>query len=167
MQRYREVQRFPFSLDQVLTWVMDPVEPLYSLEELQSVAGGETLEVDDDGERKRGRNRWDVRGQLPRAARALVKPGMLSFVEHYLWDRPARTYSARIVPAVGADRVDCEHRLEFVAAGDATDRVVSGHIEVRVPVVGAAIEKAVVKQLLNSADQEHKLACEALARKLG
>ncbi len=94
-------------------------------------------------------------GELSAAARAVLDPAKLSWTEESAYDLAARTAAFRMVPDNYGDRFRCSGTSTFTATGGGTLRRVEGELTVRAPLVGGAVERAIVSGL-----REH-LAAEA------
>jgi hypothetical protein len=103
-------------------------------------------------------NLWRAKADIPAVAQALVKPEMLAWDDHALWDEADWTCEWRVVPHFFTERVRCRGKNTFVP--DATGVVLQlrGELDVDVKgvpgvprliasTVGAGIEKFVVALL--------------------
>lgn len=93
------------------------------------------------------RVRWRFSADLSSAARAVIDPHKLNWVEesrHHLADRTVRF---RMLPDHYRDRFTCRGGYRFEAEGDGTVRVVEGDLQVRAALVGRLVEQAIVSGL--------------------
>lgn len=110
------------------------------------VAGDDVVEL---------RVRWAFTADLSGAARAVIDPDRLSWVEESRHDLPRRTVTFRMIADHYADRFSCTGTYRFEpAAGGGTARTVEGELRVRAPLVARAVEGAIVSGL------EEQLAAE-------
>ncbi|MDP1821402.1 MAG: DUF2505 family protein [Acidimicrobiales bacterium] len=94
--------------------------------------------------------RYRFVGDISPAARAILDPAHLTWVEHSDHDLAALTTSFVLRPDHYAGRFTCSGAVRFEAAGDGTVRRGQGDLRVRAPLVGGAVERALVSGL-----QEH------------
>lgn len=91
--------------------------------------------------------RYRFKGDLSPAARAVLDPNRLSWVEHASHDLTTRTTTFRMVPDHYGDRFRCSGSYRFVADGGGTRRHCEGDLRVKAPLVGPAVERAIVSGL--------------------
>jgi len=98
---------------------------------------------------------WAFAAPLSSAARAVVDPTRLTWVQASRHDLAARTVEFRMLPDHYADRFACSGAYRFEPDGSfAARRVVSGDLRVKAPLVARAVEKAILSGL------EEQLASE-------
>jgi len=92
--------------------------------------------------------RFRFTGHLSSAVRKVVDPAKLSWVEESVHDLEQHTVTFHMQPDNYADRLrfDGSSRFEPVGEGE-TRRVSEGDVVVRVPLVGRAVEGAIVSGL--------------------
>ncbi len=163
MERYNIVQYYDFYVDTVCKILMDNDQPSYSLEDLPNVSQSIPLEcVEKDGI-KYIKNKWNVHGQMPPIVQKIIKPEHLNFIEESTWDRAKHLYSTKIIPGVLRDKINCAHKLEFIDEGDGrTKRVLTGHFELKIPIVGPVFEGIVVTLLKKNCDDDYRLSVKAI-----
>ena len=101
--------------------------------------------------------RYRFAGHLSSAARAVLDPSRLTWVEDAVHDLTSLTTTFRMIPDHYGDRFSCSGSYSFEADGAGTRRHCEGVIKVRAPLVGGAVENAIVSGL-----REH-LAAEVAA----
>lgn len=98
--------------------------------------------------------RFHVKGtKIPAAAKKVLKPEMLEWIEESVWDPSTEKFEWKILPNVMKDKIFASGELFYEAAGEKTRRVVTGRIEIKIPLAGKVIEKVLVDQLKESYDQ--------------
>lgn len=112
------------------------------------------LERRDDGDAVVLRVRWRFSASLAPAARRVIDPDRLSWVEESRHDLRRRTVTFRMVPDHYADRFSCSGTYRFEPSGSGARRVVEGDLRVKAPLVGRTVERAIVSGL------EEQLASE-------
>jgi hypothetical protein len=144
--RFRLEQRFSADPDTVAEAYTDPA--LYQrLAEAATLGRPEFLQRTGDGEQVETRVRYRFCGNLSSAARKVVDPAKLSWVEESAHDLAERRVSFRMIPDNYADRFRSAGSYLFHSDGDGTLRVAEGELSVRVPLVGGTVEKAIVSGL--------------------
>ena len=93
--------------------------------------------------------RWMFTAELSGAARRVIDPDRLSWVETSRHDLGARRTTFRMVADHYADRFSCtgEYRFTPGARGSGTVRTIEGELKVKAPLVGRAVEQAIVSGL--------------------
>jgi len=163
MQRYRLVQHFDYFIDTVVDILMESKTPLYDMVDLPNVSNSKLIEEKDLGDTKLIKNEWCVHGQIPPMAQKFIKPEMLTFVEDSVWDRRTKVYSTKVIPHFLKNQVDVRHKVEHIDNGDGrTKRIVSGYIEVKIPVIGPIFEATVIKYIKQNAEEDFKMTSGAL-----
>lgn len=144
--RFRLEQRFAADPDAVTRAYAEPA--LYALLAEAAVLGRpEFLDRSGEADRVEMQVRYRFCGNLSAAARKVVDPARLSWVEVSSHDLAQRRVAFRLVPDNYADRLRSTGSYEFHPDGDGTLRVSEGELTVRVPLVGGAVERAIVSGL--------------------
>jgi hypothetical protein len=89
-------------------------------------------------------------GELSSAARAVIDPTRLTWVERATHDLTNRHVTFTMLPDHYADRFRCQGGYVFEPDGDGTVRRSEGELKVRAPLVAGAVERAIISGL-----QEH------------
>lgn len=144
--RFELEQRFCGSVEDVAALFDDP-RLLERLAEAQTLCRAELLERSENDAVVRQRVRYAYTGTLSPAARAIVDPSALTWVEESEFDRRTLRRQFRIVPEHDLDRLRCEGVAEFQTEGGRTRRLTRGKLEVRVPVAGTKVADAIVSGL--------------------
>ena len=144
------------------------VDPDYyaELATLPKLGAPEVLTIDGTGDRARLEIRYRFAGDLSPAARAVLDPGKLTWVEVSDHDLQAFRFSFVLKPDHYADRFSCRGRSRLDAPGDdtgATLRRTQGELKVRAPLVGGQVERAIVSGLQEHLEAEAKLLSSWLA----
>ncbi len=146
------VQRIAGPPDAVAAAFTDPA--LYdAFAALPKLGRPELLDREADGEVVRMRVRYRFAGDLSAAARAVLDPARLTWVEDASHDLAARQVTFRMIPDHYGDRFRASGRYRFEPDGDGTRRVADGEVVVRTPLVGRTVERAIVSGM-----QEHLAA---------
>jgi hypothetical protein len=144
-----------FQLEQVIDGPVDAVARVYTetrfyerLGELPKLGRPEVLDRSEDGSVVRLAVRFRFTGNLSPAVTRMIDPGRLSWVEESVHDLEHHTVTFHMKPDNYADRLRFEgsYRFEPVGGGQ-TRRVAEGEVAVRVPIVGRAVEGAIVSGL--------------------
>ena len=103
-------------------------------------------EVGSDG-RVRLAIRWAFTAELSSAARAVIDPDRLTWVQESVHDVEGCTATYRMVPDHYRDRFSSTGDFRFDPDGDGCVRRSHGEVKVRAPLVGRAVEGAIVDGL--------------------
>ena len=161
--RFRLEQRFPAPLPAVESALVDArfVERLARLPDL---GRPELLDRDAEDGVVRQRVRYRFVGNLSPAVTAVVDPDRLTWVEESSVDLRNHRGQHRIVPDHYGGRLRCSYTTELRAeASGTTTRVAEGEVEVRFPLVGGRVERAIVSGLARHAEAEAELLAAWLA----
>ena len=118
--------------------------------------GGADVQVLDESEKNGARvRRIRVTGKkpLPGFAQAALGAERLSYVQEETSIPGAYKLRWKVVPDSLPDRVVAEGTYELLPDGDGSIRAIDGTIEVRIPLVGGRIEKALAEELQKSYDR--------------
>jgi len=124
---------------------------------LPKVQGAEVLSREVEGERVRLRVRYRFAGHLSSAARAVIDPARLSWVDESVHDLATRHVHFTLRPDHYGDRFRCRGEYRIEPAGEGCRRIATIELHVSAPLVGRAVEGAIASGL-----REH-LADEAVA----
>jgi hypothetical protein len=160
-----------FTIDQELTGPPEAVEQVLldpafvaARASLPKLGSPELLENLVDGPNARQRIRYHFTGDLSSAVTAVIDRDKISWVDEASYDLDRHTAEHRIVPDHYADRLRCSYRGTITAAGDRAHRRLAGALTVRMMLVGAKVEGAIVQGLREYAAAETLLLDEWLAR---
>jgi hypothetical protein len=124
------------------------------LGQLPKLGRPEVLERDEDGHLVRLLVRYRFTGDLSPAVRRVIDPERLTWVEHTTHDLARFEVDFRMAPDHYADKLRSSGRYHFEADGERTRRVAEGDLNVRVPIVSAAIERAIISGLQDHLTEE-------------
>jgi hypothetical protein len=149
-------QRFSSTLERVEAAFVDPAL-LAELAALPQLGRPELLSQADDGLTVRQDVRYAFVGDLSPAVTRVVDPRRLTWVERSELDRRTHRTTFSIRPDHYADRLVCQGTVALGPGGDGTLRVVAGDLRVRVPLVAAKVERAIVSGLRDHAFAEARV----------
>lgn len=140
-------QRYRTAPDRVAAAYADPA--LYErFAGLPKLSAPEILDHRVDRDTVRLQLRYRFIGDLPSAARRMIDPAKLTWVEHSVHDLAARTATFRMDPDHYGDRFRAEGRYRFEPTPEGgTVRHSTGDVRVTVRLVGRAVERAIVSGL--------------------
>lgn len=139
-------QRLAASPTAVIDALTDP-ELYATYTGLSKVAPPEVLEHASEGGVVRLSLRMQFIADLPAAARRVVDPAKLSWVQHERYDLATSTASVVFRPDNYADRFSCTGGYTFEADGDGCTRRIQGDLRIRMLLVGGQVENAMVSGL--------------------
>lgn len=108
----------------------------------------------DDGRTVHLRVRWRFSADLAPAARAVVDPDKLTWVEESTHDLANRTVTWVMHPDNYRDRFACRGTYRFDPKGAGTERVTEGELRIKAPLVAKLVENAIVSGLDEQLDAE-------------
>lgn len=165
--RFRIEQVFHGDIGSVEAAFVDPafIERLASLPKLGKP---QLLDQRVEPDRVHQRTHYAFAGDLNAAARAVLDPRKLTWVEEATLDRSTHTTTWVIKPDHYADRLEC--RGTFVLreeGGGGTRRIAEGDLRVHMALVGGRVEKAIVSGLQEHAAAEEVVLNQWLQESLG
>ena len=144
--RFTVDQRFAADASAVARAYADP--ELYAhQEDGPKLARPEVVAHEVDGDVVRLQVRYRFRGELSAAARAILDPARLSWVEHSVHDLAAGTTTFVLRPDSYADRFRCEGSLRINPVEGGSRRQGTGELRVKAPLVGGTVERTLVNDL--------------------
>jgi hypothetical protein len=165
--RFALEQAFAGSVEDVLAVFTDP-DFLATLGDLPKVDQPELLEQTRDGAVVRQRVRYRFVGTLSPTVTRVLDPSRLVWVEETTYDTDAASATFRILPDHYANRLACSGTYRFEAAdGGTTVRRTDGDLRVSYPIVGRAVERAIVSGLSEHLRDEGRLVDRWLSRANG
>jgi len=160
--RFVTEQRYPTDVARLVALFSDP--DLYpTLSGLPKLGTPEVVEHSVDGSHIRLALHQRFIGDLPAAARAVVDPAKLTWIEQIDFDLDRATATTRLVPDHYADRLTCSGRYTFEADGTEAIRRLDGELKVRMRLVGGKVEGALVSGLREHSADEQPLIAAYLA----
>lgn len=160
-----------FQLDQTFNGPLATVEAAFldpafleRVSRLPKVGGAELLDQRPDGDTVHQRIRYRFTGDLSAAAKAIIHPDRLTWVEESTTDRRTHVTTWRIVPDHYADRLRCSGTFTLSALdGGRTRRRTEADLKVSLPLVGGKVEQAIVSGLKEHAAGEEQVMADWLA----
>lgn len=144
--RFSVEQTFRTSADETAAAFADPA--LYArFADLPKVRAPEVLEHVSEGDRVRLRIRYHFAGRLSSAARAVIDPSRLSWVDESVHDLASRRVRFVLHPDHYADRFRCQGEYRIDASGPGCTRTADIELRVAAPLVGRAVEGAIASGL--------------------
>jgi hypothetical protein len=144
--RFRIEQRFTADVDAVARAYTDPA--LYAaLVGLPKLGQPEVVGHEVDGDKVVLQVRYHFGGELSAAARAVIHPDRLTWVERSTHDLARRQTTFTMLPDHYADRFSCRGSYHFEAADTGCRRLGEGDLRVKAPLVAGAVERAIVSGL--------------------
>lgn len=144
--RFTIEQRFDAPPELVARAYADP--RLYeAFDGLPKMSRPEVVDHQMTGDEVRLQIRYRFSGELSAAARAVLDPARLTWVEHAVHDLSSLTTTFAMVPDHYEDRFRCTGSYAFEAEGAGTLRRCQGDIKVKALLVGGAVENAIVSGL--------------------
>lgn len=160
-------QPLPASADAAVDVLVDPGF-LAGLAELPRLGRPEVLEQRITGDTVHQRVRYRFTGSLSPKVTRVIDPDKLVWVDETTYDRASASATFRILPDHYGDRLRAGGTYRFVPRGpDACTRVVDGSLEVRFPIVGRAVERAIVSGLHEHMGEEAALVARWLEERRG
>lgn len=145
--RFHLEQRFAVPADAVMDAFADP--GFYpELAKLPNVGEPAVVSCARDGTVVRMQVRYRFTGDLSAAARRVIDPHRLTWVDHSTIDLAARRAVFDMRADHYADRFRCNgaYTVDDTGSG-ASQRLVDGELSVRAPLVGRAVERAILSGL--------------------
>ncbi len=144
--RFAIKQRFAADAEAIARAYADPA--LYAaLVGLPKLTQPEVVGHEVDGDTVVLQVRYRFGGELSPAARAVIDPDRLTWVERSTHDLSTRSATFSMVPDHYGDRFGCTGSYRFEADGGGCRRRGEGDVRVKALLVGGAVEAAIVSGL--------------------
>jgi hypothetical protein len=151
-----------FEIEQLIAGPVEAVARTYTeprfyelLGQLPKLGQPEVLERRESGSQVLLAVRFRFTGNLSPAVTRVVDPARLTWVEQSVHDLEHHTVTFHMQPDNYADRLRFDGSSRFEPIGDKrTRRVAEGDVNVRVPLVGRAVEGAIVSGLREHLEAE-------------
>ena len=98
--------------------------------------------------------RYRFRGDLNRAARAVLDPDRLVHLDRVTIRHDDGTFDWDVTPEHLADKLSVTAAGRVTQSGEGSRRTLAGEVKIRYPLVGGQVERAVVSGLLAHAEHE-------------
>jgi hypothetical protein len=145
--RFSAEQRYRADADAVARAYADPALHL-AMPATAKLAKPEVLSHEIDGDRVVLEVRYRFQGDLPSAARAILDPARLTWVERTEHRLEARTATFVLRPDHYPDRLRSEGSFLVEATDDGgARRALTGELKVRAPLVAGTVERTLVADL--------------------
>lgn len=165
--RFALDQRFAGPVEEVFGVFTDPAF-LATLGELPKLDRPEVLDQRTEGDLVHQRVRYRFVGTLSPTVSRVLDPSRLVWVDETTYDTSARSATFRILPEHYANRLTCSGTYRFSEDGDGqTLRHTEGDLRVSYPIVGRAVERAIVSGLSEHLRDEGRLVERWLAGTTG
>lgn len=151
-------QRFTQSPDEVALALIEP-RLLEQMTKLPLLAEATVLSTERSGDRIRQSVRYRFEAELSSAVRRVIDPTKLTWVEMGEHDLAAGLSRFEIRPDHYSDLLQGRYtaRVEPSDDGKACTRIVKGMIKVKVLLVGARVENAIIGSLRELAEAQQKI----------
>jgi hypothetical protein len=164
--RFRLRHSFAADPDDVTIAYADPA--LYvAFADLPRAGAPEVLEHRVEGDTVVLHVRWKFSADLAPAARAVVDPAKLTWIQVSTHDLPARMVTYVMKPDHYRDRFSCSGSYRFDAKGGGTERVSEGDLRIKALLVAKVAENAIVSGLDEQLEAEVPLVEAYLESLLG
>ncbi len=75
-------------------------------------------------------NVWHAEGDIPRVAQSVIKPEMLNWKDHALWNQNDWTCEWRVETKIFTESISCRGKNQFVEQGGVTVLQIRGHLDI-------------------------------------
>jgi uncharacterized protein DUF2505 len=151
--RFQIEQWFSAPLEEVEAAFLDN-RFLAHLGELPKLGHPEFLNERREGTLVYRRVRYRFTGSLSPVARKMIDPALLSWVEESTTNVATHRTTVQIVADHYGDKLRCQGDITLLPDGDGTRRVSAGQVDVRAPLVGTLVERAIVSGMTEHAELE-------------
>lgn len=84
-------------------------------------------------------------GDIPPRVRNLITPKMLTWIETGEYDFDKKEYRYTVRPFFFANVFSMKGHIKYIKEGEKTIRTLDGDIEIKIPILGAIVEKKIVE----------------------
>jgi hypothetical protein len=154
--RFSLEQTVPGTVDAVLRALLDPAF-IASLGELPTLHAPEVLSQERDGDIVVQRVRYRFAGTLSPAVTRVIDPKKVTWVDETTYELTAGRARFRIIPDNYGNKLRCSGTYVFTARDGMTVRRSDGELNVAVPLLGRAVERAILSGLQEHIEREGDL----------
>jgi hypothetical protein len=137
------------------------------LGEMPAIDPPQLIERRDEGNLVHLKVRYRLDAPLPAAARRILDPARLTWVDESVVDVAANRTEFRMVPDHYPDRLSCEGSYELKADGSKTVQHLKGVLTVHVPLVGSMAERGILRGLQDHLAKEAELLARFVTERGG
>lgn len=123
--------RISFPKDLVFSTYRDRLPELVPY--LPNIKAITVLEREDDHQGTPGvsklLNLWEAKGEIPKVAQSIIKPDMVAWHDHALWNENQWICEWRTVPKMFTDNIRCEGSSNYLEDGDGTILQIRGILD--------------------------------------
>lgn len=129
----------------------------------------ELLEEKEEGGVLKRKVRYMGCGQVPKIARKVIKPHMLSWVEETVFDKNNHTYEFRCIPHYFADRIENGGKCRLIQDGkNRTRREIEGYFNIRLPSLTRKMaERLLMRYVKDNMEKEAGIMNEYIRKTAG
>lgn len=162
--RFTIEQRFATGADETALAFTEP-ELYTGFAGLSKVAAPDVLACDRDGERVHLRVRYRFAGDLSSAARAVIDPARLTWVDESTHDLSQHHVRFLLRPDNYGDRFRCSGEYRIEPTTDGCRREATIDLKVSAPFIGGTVERAIASGLREHLADETRVVEAYLARR--
>lgn len=158
--QFRIRQNFEATPVEMMHVYSDPAFYPY-LHNLPKIGAPEVLDRRDEGGQVLMWVRYLFRGDLPAAARRVLDPSKLTWIEAARYDFESLTAWTQLLPDNYADKMTCSATVVFSSDPGPqrrSTRTIDGELKVSMPLVGGKVEHAIVSGLREHMTDERPIA---------
>jgi hypothetical protein len=101
---------------------------------LPNIRAIEVLEREDNAAGETGVTRllnlWRAEGDIPKLAQSIIKPDMVAWDDHAVWNENDWTCEWKVVPKFFTNNIRCQGKNQFVSDGDKTTLQIRGELDI-------------------------------------
>ena len=121
------------------------LRPRKILDRQETAAGWKTRRAFEAGE-----------NAVPHAIKKMLSPDMFRFVEHLAYEKATNTMQWQMEPGVQKDKLLWKGVTRYVDKGEECERIIDCTIQVKTPLIGGQLEKAIASGFKSSMEKDHK-----------
>jgi hypothetical protein len=154
-------QEIPAPVDAVGAALVNP-DFLVRMAELPKLGSAEVVSNERDGDTVKLSVRYLFQADLSAAVTRVVDPAKLTWIEDSTVDLTVHETACVIRPDNYENLLEGSYSAVISATAAGSQRIVTGKIKVRVPLLGGKVEKAIVGGLTENSDAQTELLTEFL-----
>lgn len=166
MRSFQLQQHYPFQPSEVMGAMLHPGLHAFLEHHVPDLRSRTELELSRRGDTVERKVRCVPSTPIPDAARHLVKPEMITWVEEARFDLSRDTVSIQIIPAGFRHVFSFVGRIVLEADPGGCRRKVTGEVTIRMPVVGKIVEDYLIEEIRRNMDAEGQALGQFMAKGL-
>lgn len=151
--KFKMTHDFNWPLEKLIP-VLAGDEEVLNMEDMPNVSSRKEIERRWEGKKLFKKFAWNVHGQIPQVAQKIIRPEMLNFIEHSVWDNEKYMFDTKIEPHFLKKQIICSTTSRWAKLTEGKSRrQFEGTLEIKIPLIGQLVEGAIIDHLKKNVEK--------------